>query len=201
MVSQTFVRKIMYKQIIKNENQADSTITHHHSESVREEDAGHHGKSYPGKDLKRVVGACYVVEQKALGDGTLLGPLGRAQVGEHKVADEVAHLAEHKDGKSYQELGLRGRDERRCAERVANDSTENPVICTVLKQVRERHGGTRKLVDENGFQLSLQEVSDPANDTNKSHIVVWDHVGSFSVKKLGSQCVQGDEEHWSEIFY
>lgn len=84
---------------------------------------------------------------------------------QRQVGGKIGQLAENvqRDRGVGQEgvwVGFRGRGGGRVGEVSDQHAGEEPIVGRVFEDVEEGHGGEGEAVDEEGFQLALEEVQD-----------------------------------------
>lgn len=118
----------------------------------------------PSQALKQIIRARHPIKPEPARDTTLCAPR-RAQVAQCQMSVEVRQLAEdvQRDGGVGEGVAaggvMRGGRRGRAVGEVGDQhAAEKPVVGGVFEDVGVRHGGEGEAVDEDGFQLALEEV-------------------------------------------
>lgn len=116
----------------------------------------------PSERLKSIVRASYKIETQTSRNAALCAAR-TAERAQRKVGRKVGKLAE--DIERYGSVGqkrrgvvVRGDGSGRVGEVGNQHAGEEPVVGGVLEDVEEGHGCEREAVDEEGFELALDEV-------------------------------------------
>ncbi|KFY35584.1 hypothetical protein V494_05781 [Pseudogymnoascus sp. VKM F-4513 (FW-928)] len=147
----------------------------HDTEPRRRKAARDKEHTDPRDELKQVVRARDDAKAEALGDTALGGALG-AEVGEDDVGVEVGELAEEVHRQSGSEdvrvpalLEGRGSSGVGGEDPVRDVEHGEPVVGEVAEDVGGWHGGGGEAVEEDGFELALDEVRDDEGEGDGLH--------------------------------
>ncbi|KFY01738.1 hypothetical protein V490_00783 [Pseudogymnoascus sp. VKM F-3557] len=147
----------------------------HDAEPSRSKRARHNQDTNPRDELEQVVRARDDSEAESLGDSALGGAAG-TEVGEDDVGVEVGELAEEVycqtggDDVGVLPLLERCRGNRvRGKDPVGDVEHGEPVVRQVPQDVGGGHGGGGEAVEEDGFELALDEVQDDEGEGDGLH--------------------------------
>eukprot|EP01084_Bolivina_argentea_P116502 206987_1 len=132
----------------------------HQGEAPAHGDGGTVAVEDPAQDLEEVVGAGAQGEEATAGGlaggVTLLG----AHQGQLHVDGKVEQLGDGPAGNGDLLVAVGRGGVLRVAQEVPNQGSEAPVVHGVLEEVAQGHRGAAELVDEEGLELTLDEVED-----------------------------------------
>ena len=167
-------------------------------EGPRQCDIGADGVEDPSEDFERVVGATSDAEEATTGSLAAGIALLGAHAGELEVNSEVEELGDGPAGNSDLVQTVSRCGVQRMAQEVTNEGGEGPVVRGVLEDVEQRHGGAAELVDEEGLQLALDEVSDEEADPQL--LVLSQRESGGWVHERWAHGVEQHHGDWSGVF-